>query len=113
MSTVPQSEADEKLGHALEALSNRYRRELLLALLAENPQDDDDRDPLDVIESPAEPDVLEVELVHNHLPKLEAMGFIEWNRETGEIATGPNWADIEPVLTLIGNHRDELPSGWL
>lgn len=97
----------------MEALSNRYRRELLLALLAENPQDDDDRDPLNVIDPPFEPEVLEVELFHNHLPKLEAMGFIEWDRDTGKIAKGPNWTDIEPLLTLIHDHQDELPAGWL
>ena len=94
-------------------LSNRYRRELLLALLMENPQDDDDRDPLDVVESPLEPEVLEVELYHKHLPKLESMRFIEWNRETGKISKGPDWDDIEPVLRIIDRHRDELPADWL
>jgi len=115
ISTVQKSEIDEKLDQTLEALSNRYRRELLLALMAENPQDDDDRDPLNVIESPVEPEVLEVELVHKHLPKLEAMGFkfIEWDRDTGKIATGPNRAEIEPVLQLLNDYQDELPPGWV
>jgi len=94
-------------------LADRYRRELLLALLIENPQDDDDCDPLDIIDPPDEPEVLEVELFHKHLPKLEQLGYIEWNRETGEIAKGPDWDDVEPVLTLIADHRDELPAGWL
>jgi len=111
--TVPRPEKEPKLGHALEALSNRYRRELLLALLAENPQDDDDRDPLDIIDPPAEPEVLETELFHKHLPKLEDMGYIEWDRDTGQISTGPNWADIAPVVELIANHRDELPEDWV
>ncbi len=111
--TVSQSGQNAELGQALEALSDRYRRELLLALLVENPQDDDDRDPLDIIDPPHEPDVLETELFHNHLPKLESMGFIEWNRETGQIAKGPDWDDIKPVIELIHNHRDELPDEWL
>lgn len=110
---MPQSEGNTTLGHALEALSDRYRRELLLALMRENPQDDDDRDPLDIIDPPQEPDVLETELFHSHLPKLESMGYITWDRETGEIATGPDWEDIEPVIALIDDHRDELPGGWL
>ena len=113
MSTVQKSKINEKLNQALEALSNRYRRELLLALMTENPQDDDDRDPLNVIESPVEPEMLEVELVHKHLPKLEAMGFIEWDRDTGKIATGPNRAEIEPVLQLLNDYQDELPPGWV
>ncbi|WP_324665150.1 ArsR family transcriptional regulator [Haloarcula sediminis] len=110
---MSQSEQEEGLSQALEALSDRYRRELLVALLRENPQDDDDRDPLDIIDPPQEPDVLEAELFHNHLPKLESMGFIEWDRETGQIATGPDWDDIAPVVELIYDHRDELPDGWL
>ena len=113
VSTVIHQERDTKLGLALEALSNSYRRELLLALLEHNPQDDHDRDPLDIIDPPLEPEVLETELFHRHLPKLEEMGFIEWNRDTGEISKGPDWDDIEPVLRLLRDHRDELPPGWM
>ena len=96
-----------------EALSNPYRRQLLVALLAHNPQDDTDRDPLDVVADNIDPEVLEVEMVHNHLPKLEAMGFIEWDRDTDEISKGPNWGDIAPLLVLIRDHQDELPDDWL
>jgi hypothetical protein len=110
---MPHPEHRSKFGQALAVLADRYRRELLLALLIENPQDDDDCDPLDIIDPPDEPEVLEVELFHKHLPKLEQLGYIEWNRETGEIAKGPDWDDVEPVLTLIADHRDELPAGWL
>jgi len=113
MSTVPQPEKDTKLGRALDMLSDSYRRELLLALLEHNPQNDDDRDPLDIIDPPLEPEVLEIELFHKHLPKLEDQGFIEWNRDTGKISKGPDWDDIEPLLRLIKDHREELPADWL
>lgn len=96
-----------------EALSNPYRRQLLVALLEHNPQDDDDRDPLDLISDDIEPDVLELQLFHNHLPKLEAMNFISWDREANEISKGPEWDEIEPLITLIDDHQDELPDGWL
>jgi hypothetical protein len=107
------SAANEGVDVALEALSNPYRRQLLLALLAENPQDDTDRDPLDLIDDDTEAELLETALVHAHLPKLESMGFIEWDRESGQISTGPEWAEIAPLLELIANHRDELPEGFL
>ena len=113
MSTVPQPEKDMKLGRALEMLSDSYRRELLLALLEHNPQNDDDRDPLDIIDPPLEPEVLEIELFHKHLPKLEDQGVIEWNRDTGKISKGPDWGDIEPLLRLVKDHREELPADWL
>jgi DNA-binding transcriptional ArsR family regulator len=96
-----------------DALSDPYRRELLVALLEHNPQDDDDIDPLDLVGDGDDPEVLQTELVHKHLPKLEEMGVIEWDRERGEISTGPNWEDMAPLLELIEANRDELPEGWL
>ena len=98
---------------ALDALSNPYRRQLLVALLDHNPQDDSNRDPLHVVSDAEEPDVLQTELVHHHLPKLEELGYIEWDRETNEIKKGPDWEEISPLLELIENHRDELPEDWL
>lgn len=95
------------------AISDPYRRQLLVALLEHNPQDDDDQDPLNILASGQTGDNLPIKMIHNHLPKLEDMGFIEWNQQTAEISKGPNWDKIAPVLTLIHEHRDELPDGWL
>ena len=108
-SVLTSSSVDE----IFEALSDPYRRQLLLSLLEHNPQDDDDRDPLNIISDDVEPEVLEIELVHNHLPKLEEMGFIRWDRDANEIRKGPNWGDIAPLLILIEEHGDELPDDWL
>lgn len=102
-----------KADKLLEAISNSYRRQLLVALLDHNPQDDRDRDPLNVIGDEIEPEVVELELVHNHLPKLEEMGFISWDQTTNQISKGPDWEEIAPLLTLIHDHQDELPADWL
>ena len=110
---MAQSTESERMDLALEALSNPYRRQLLLALLLENPQDDTDRDPLDLLGEVDEPEVLKTRLYHAHLPKLESMGFIEWDRESGAISKGPEWDQIGPLLELIAEHRDELPEGFL
>ena len=93
-----------------DLLSDPYRRELLTALLESNPQDDDDIDPLDLGDND---DLLEIDLVHRHLPKLEELGVIEWDRDTHEIKKGPEWDAIAPLIELIHDHRDELPEGWL
>lgn len=37
------------------------------------------------------------------------MGFIEWDRDSGELSKGPNWEEIAPLLRLIHEHREELP----
>jgi hypothetical protein len=108
-STVGASQLDT----ALVALSNPYRRQLLLALLISNPQDDSDTDPLGVLADHADDEELESLLLHVHLPKLEAAEVIEWNRETGDISTGPEWDTIAPLLQLIHDNRDELPDGYL
>jgi len=54
----------------------------------------------------------EVRLRHNHLPKLEQAGYIEWDQDTGSISEGPNFDEIKPMLELLETHADELPSGW-
>jgi len=99
-----------------EALADPYRRQLLLALFKENPQDDDDLDPLDLLkpgETTDDLDTTELNLEHTHLPKLAEMGFIEWDRESGELSKGPHWDEIAPLLQLINDHSDELPDEWL
>lgn len=52
-------------------------------------------------------------LTHVHLPKLADVGFIEWDRESGDLSKGPNWEEIAPLLRLMWDHQDELSDGWL
>ncbi len=94
-----------EMDRILDILCEHHRRMILL-LLKEG-----------IVETQADlmvrgRDEMEMQLVHNHLPKLEDTGYIEWNRETGEISKGPCFEEIEPVLKLIENHADELPAGW-
>jgi hypothetical protein len=102
------------LDAALDALANKYRRRVLVALLEHNPQDDDDRQiPEDVPVESDELDRLLVQMRHCHLPKLAESGFIKWDRETNTIQTGPQFDEIRPLLELLQNHADELPDDWL
>lgn len=101
---------------AFEALANPYRRQLLLALFDENPRHDDTLDPLDLLAERRATDeraTIHLQLTHSHLPKLADMGFIEWNRESGELSKGPNWKEIAPLLRLMDEHRNELSDEWL
>lgn len=96
---------------AFEALSTGFRRQLLLSLHEANASHEDDGEPLVLDWSDA--DVERLVAVHTHLPKLDELGFIHWERETGTVTTGPNWDDIATFLRLLHDHRDDLPEGWL
>lgn len=54
----------------------------------------------------------EITLVHTHLPKLADAGYIEWNRETGELSKGPQFGEVEPLLDLLETYADDLPPEW-
>jgi predicted transcriptional regulator len=96
----------------VEALADVQRRTLLVALLEHNPQDDT---PVIVADSDGEADAVErlVAMRHVHLPKLADYGFIEWDEDTHEVAKGPKFDDIRPLLELLDEHGDELPADWL
>ena len=95
-----------------KALQNRYRRRLLVRLLEHNPQDPVDL-PDDVHTGEKQRELLVAELFHSHLPQLEELGFIGWERETNDVVKGPKFDEIRPLLELIRDHGDELPDGWL
>ncbi|WP_440991727.1 DUF7344 domain-containing protein [Haloarchaeobius baliensis] len=106
--------AESGLDSMLDVLSNRYRRRLLVALLDHNPQEGDDPQvPDDVRLGDEELDQLMIELRHVHLPKLAESGFVDWDRETNTIQTGPRFEEIRPLLELMVAHADELPDDWL
>jgi hypothetical protein len=103
---------------SVEAMGHRYRRRLLLALLDSNPQDDKDAQNAEealgsVVEGEVDEEIVETELVHYHLPKLDELGYITWDQETGKIKKGPQWDEIEPLLKLLTDHQDELPDDWI
>jgi hypothetical protein len=102
---------EARFDDALEALADPYRRQLLLALIEHNPQDHEDADPLN-IHPDGDPPLSQLNIFMGHLPKLDAMGIIEWNEEADEIIKGPDWEEFEPLLRLIAENKDELPEEW-
>ncbi|WP_262342753.1 DUF7344 domain-containing protein [Haloplanus rubicundus] len=92
--------ASSKVDRIMEVLSKQQRREILYRLKR------DDR--LEPFQGPDALDSSEIELYHVHLPKLEAAGYIDWNRETGAVMKGPQYDEVETFLTLIENHADEV-----
>mgnify|MGYP000129705660 FL=1 len=95
---------DEKIA----ILSKRQRRLILLTLQ----HNEEKQESALLFRGGDETEDAEIQLVHNHLPRLEAAGYIEWDQDTGTISKGPNYDEIKPLLDLMENHADELPSDW-
>lgn len=94
-----------ELDRFMSILADRQRRAILYTLGQENPRHVSDL----LVRGVKQPDHVEIELRHSHLPKLDDAGYIEWDRETDEVRPGVRYDDIEPLLSLIGEHTDEFP----
>ncbi|MFP8956161.1 ArsR family transcriptional regulator [Natrialbaceae archaeon A-CW3] len=111
---APNKSVEPGMNTILEALANKYRRRVLIALLEHNPQDDHDPQiPDDVSIETGDLESLMINIRHTHLPKLEEAGFIEWNQEGNTVRKGPQFEEIRPLLELMENNADELPDDWL
>jgi len=96
----------------IEALGHIERRRLLLSLL----NDTADRDRtvvLDPRDADAADETLRLSMHHNHLPKLEELGFITVDSRQDAVTTGSNFDEIRPLLELLDNNRSQLPCGWV
>lgn len=55
-----------------------------------------------------DPELLQHNLVHNHLPMMERAGFIEWEREPFCVRRGPRFEEVAAVIKAIDSD-DEFP----
>jgi len=91
-----------------ENLSNSHRRVILLLLKEGSITTETDV----MVRGENSSTEAEMALVHNHLPRLDDAGYIEWDRDSGEISKGPRFEEIEPLLELIETHAEDLPADW-
>lgn len=110
---MPQStnQKPPSIDRMLEALQSRPRRRLLVNLSQKNPRDEAKQ--VDELDAKGDEEAFLTQLHHVDLPKLDEMGFIEWDRQTGKIIRGPQFAEIQPLVEIMMNHDDELPDDWL
>jgi hypothetical protein len=99
--------SSDGMDRVMDILANRHRRLMVLSLKRGGVETE-----TDLMFRSSGREEAEMALRHTHLPKLEEAGYVEWNRETGEVSKGSRFDEIEPILELIENHSDELPPGW-
>ena len=108
-----ESSSKLEFDRVLDVFSHRYRRQILLAIDADNPSDRNTLTPAELDVGTDDPERFETELYHRHLPKLDDAGYIDWDREANAVRRGANYEEIAPLVRLLQNHGAELPSGWL
>jgi len=97
---------ENALDDAFDALGNRHRRRLVLALLERTPQSDG----VEVGEDESGDAVRRATVMyHTHLPKLEAGGYVDWDEEAHEVTRGAQFEELRPILELLDAHADDLP----
>lgn len=93
-------------------LSHPTRRRIL-SILREEQLGQSDGIPVEELTPDDSPnDSFHVRLYHQHLPKLDTVGFIDWDPDAQLIRAGPHYQDIESVVALLEDHQDELPDDW-
>ncbi|WP_144926637.1 hypothetical protein [Halorubrum salsamenti] len=97
----------EEADRVLIALSDGFRRRLLFKLYAETDAGVASVSYTDIDHYRA--DRGRKQLYHIHPPKLEELGYIDWNESEKTVQKGPSWTKVEPVLNLIYTHMNELP----
>ena len=99
----PRAPRDALFGH----LSHPIRRRVLLALFAASP--DAVLSPDDFVAGGSRSERIRIELHHNHLPRLAAADYLEWNRRDDTVSRGPRFETIVPTIELLTEYNDRLP----
>jgi hypothetical protein len=111
---MSQTTDSPSLDSMFDALRDPYCRRILLAISDHNPRDitEFSNKFASVNGDEADPEQVELQLHHSHLPKLAEKGYIDWNPEAQTIRRGSNFDNIAPLLKLMDDHTDKLPTDW-
>lgn len=101
-----------RIGDQFAVLRHPYRRRILAELADHDPLTETELNPVTLASHEMEPKHAALQLHHSHLPMLSEYGFIDWNRETGDVRRGPKFVEIQPLLQLLEEHQVELPVDW-
>jgi hypothetical protein len=55
-------------------------------------------------------DPVAVMLHHVHLPRLDDLGFVDYDPDAGVVARGERYDEVRPLLELLEANADRLPA---
>ena len=94
------------LSRPLSALAHPERRRVLVELARTT-------DPVvvpgereDPVSEPADAEI-RLDVLHYHVPKLAAYGYVRFDEERGVVTRGPRFAEIRPFLDVSNGHRTD------
>lgn len=94
---------------AFDALGDEYRRRVLARLL----EREDVTVPEEVQTGEESLEELHLALRHQHLPRLQAEGFVDWDPDRQRVSRGPAFGDIRPVVELLHEYAREQGEPWI
>lgn len=111
MNVRKQPDPGPVLDQTFDTLSHPYRRRIL-TLLHESARASTSALPARVANAGEPVERVEIALHHGHLPKLESVGFIDWDHAAEEVRRGPCFDEIAPFLELVMENPETLPAEW-
>lgn len=99
------------LDEGLRLLVDRPRRALLLELLEGGPQTEVSV-PEDIDTGRYDSEELRSQLYHVHLPKLADSDVIQWNEQQGTVVRGPQFDEIQPLVSVLDANAEQLHGEW-
>lgn len=114
MSQTETGTASERIGldDQFSCLSDETRRSILATLAGPPAGTDPEFDVAEFEPDDAETCDFEMQAHHRHLPRLSDAGFVDWDRDAGTVERGPGFERVEPLLTLLDEHQDQLSAEW-
>ena len=93
-----------------ECMGHEYRRRILFSL-HQLEGGESLHVPRDVLEEEDDRDAFVVEIAHNHLPRLDELGYVSWDREAQVVEAGEGFERIEPLLDVLTDHYEQIVPG--
>jgi hypothetical protein len=100
----------ERWDQVFRAISAEPRRQIVVSLL-DRPSGESVPLPERAVNPnvPADPGELRLELVHNHLPMLADLGFVEWEKDPFVASRGPRFDEVAVVFDALQSFATDIP----